>query len=1072
MSSFQFLEPYYPEFYHNALIAEKLVFIDPSSSLAKSRLIAEKITNLLLQYESVRVGANQFENIKLLHDHYVIPSLIKDDLHLIRKSGNKASHDGSGKQAEAQFILKLLFQFSKWFVEKYEGEDLSLGDYHLEEPASTEAELIEQLKSKEALVRDYESRIAFYQSSDKKQKEERAKRGELLASKINLNELETRITLIDEMLRKAGWQCDTIHLNNKKHKTVPLKGENRAIAEWPCGSGWADYALFAGLELVGIVEAKAYAKDISTNLDQSKLYASCIEQNESYSTLGRWDNYHAPFLFSTNGRSYSEQIQTKSGVWFLDVRNKYNRARALENFYSPQGLQDLFRQDISAANIALQASEYDYLTAESGLALRPYQIEAIKAIEEKIINHPEEKKALVVMATGTGKTRTIGGLLYRLIKSNRFKRILFLTDRTLLATQARDSIKNNKIEELQTFSDIYEIADLDDAHPDLDTRLQFATVQSMVKRVFYSDTPLPIDFYDCIIVDEAHRGYMLDKEFVETDLFFTNQDEYIGQFKKLLFYFDAWKIGLTATPALHTTKIFGDPVFGYSYRDAVIDGFLVDSEPPYIIKTELNTNGVTIAKGEQIKLFDPETNTLEELAYMEDDVQFDVDQFNSRILTPTFNEAVVGELVKYIDPEAPGKTLIFAARDAHADELVALLYKKYEEIGNVVHQQAIEKITGRVYDPVDATKRFKNEPRPSIVVTVDLLTTGIDVPEIDTLVFMRAVKSRILYEQMVGRATRLCAKTGKESFRIFDAVRIYETMRDKTQMTAVGNPVYTLEHLANALEQTDDAAVEARIIDQILAKLQRKKRNLSNPDYQLDEDLLNEFEHTNDVLKALKSAVHDEERKVLIARLHSKQVWTMLDQKNYKLTKPIYVDRPDAVTEVVMGFGKGLKPDDYIESFKVFIENNRNKIAALELACTRPADLDRQSLKELKHILDKEGYSELALNAAWKAKNNVEIAADIIAYIRTLSLGSHLISKEQRVKNAIQKIKSKQSWNAAQLRWIDRFEKHLVAETILKKPDLDNMPFKDVGGFSRLDDLFQHNLEGLITELNEYLYTA
>src|SRR5690606_29823447 len=184
------------------------------------------------------------------------------------------------------------------------------------------------------------------------------------------------------------------------------------------------------------------------------------------------------------------------------------------------------------------------LTSSNGLNLRPYQINAIQAVENKLQqDNQEDKSALLVMATGTGKTRTVGGLVYRLIKANRFRRILFLTDRTLLAEQARDNISDNKIENLQSFTSIYKIADLDLKRPDYETRLQFATVQSMVKRVFYSDEPLPVDSFDCIVVDEAHRGYILDRDFVEDDLEFRNQEDYIGQFKKLLFYFDAWKIG-------------------------------------------------------------------------------------------------------------------------------------------------------------------------------------------------------------------------------------------------------------------------------------------------------------------------------------------------------------------------------------------------------------------------------------------------------------------------------------------------------------------------------------------------
>ena len=183
------------------------------------------------------------------------------------------------------------------------------------------------------------------------------------------------------------------------------------------------------------------------------------------------------------------------------------------------------------------------------------------------------------MATGTGKTRMSIGLLYRLCKAGRFRRVLFLVDRTALGEQTTEALVDFRLEQHQSFTDIYEVKQLGDVQPNRETRLHIATIQGMIKRLLYAAEdaqPLPIDQYDCVIVDECHRGYNLDREMSDTELSFRSEQDYISQYSRVLDHFDAVRIGLTATPALHTTGIFGEPVYTYSYRQAVIDGYLID----------------------------------------------------------------------------------------------------------------------------------------------------------------------------------------------------------------------------------------------------------------------------------------------------------------------------------------------------------------------------------------------------------------------------------------------------------------------------------------------------------------
>lgn len=1069
-SKFYFLQDSYPELFKVSELSEKLFYIDPSSSLSKTRLFTEKITTLIWDFEDLAYfEGTQVERIYQLYNRNIIPEIIKDLLHIIRKSGNKASHQGNSTEKEALFVLKKCFQLAKWFYETYENDYLEQQEYSL--PAQEGQQSVEELEGElDRLTRkvtNYEEKIASMNLTPDVV-EERKERSYRVAKNLTKSEAETR-DLIDEKLREAGWECDTETLNNKKNKTLPGKGRNVAIAEWPCAGKWADYALFIGTKLYGIVEAKKYASDISTDLYQSKIYAECIEHHSEIELMGSWGIYKVPFLFSTNGRSYLEQLKTKSGIWFLDVRKDRNQADALRGWFSPKGLEDLYKRNVEDANRKLQESEYDYLQSRNGLSLRDYQIDAIKAIENKIIRQPDDKRSLLVMATGTGKTRTVLGLAYRFIKSNRFKRILFLTDRRLLAIQALSGFKDNKIEDLNTFANVYQIEDMNTHIPDDVTRLHFATVQSMVKRLFYNENdPLPIDTYDCIIIDEAHRGYNLDKEIDEDDLHFKDEQDYVGQYKRVIEYFNAYIIGLTATPALHTKQIFGDPVHSYSYREAVIDGFLVDHEPPYLIKTRLSEEGILWKKGERPKAYNPETNKIEELAELEDELHIEIEQFNKLVITEPFNREIAKSLVQNLDPEGDEKTLIFAVRDSHADLIVRLLYEEFEAIGVDVPNQAIAKITGNTYDPEDLTKRFKNEKYPSIGVTVDLLTTGIDVPTITNLVFIRRVRSRILFEQMLGRATRLCPDIDKQFFRIYDAVRVYEALEGYTQMKTVSNPQISFKKLVEELDYIETPDRAAKQLQQIIAKLQRKKNKLR--DNNLEEFMyLAKGDSPDELIEALKQ-VKGEQVKRVVAEYPG--LWNFLDSKIFQPKFQLVSDHQDEVLGIERGYGKAKRPEDYIEDFRSFIEANRNKLSALEMICTKPSELDRKSLKELKLALDQEGFNARTLSTAWKSTKNEDIAADIISFIRTLALDTDLVSHEQRIKKAVDKIKSIKNWNRIQLKWIERFEAQLLKETVLTKLDLDEEPFRKDGGYKRLDKIFENNLDEILAELNENLYTA
>ncbi|MDG1698115.1 MAG: DEAD/DEAH box helicase family protein, partial [Polaribacter sp.] len=673
-SNFTFLEKEYPALCRLGILAEKNIYEDPSTTLTKLRIFSEQITLMLGNFEGFHdfEESSQFERLKALDHSSIVPREIKDILHKLRKSGNKGSHTGEASGAEARFMLRQAFFLSVWFYELYEEEDIDL-EFKMPSKDFNTKHLLEKVKEElETTKEELEAlklKAISYQAVSEQQKEERKERAKRLVRKTEETETETR-DRIDKQLRDAGWECDTQTLNYKSKKTLPQKGRQIAISEWRCGTKWADYALFIDLELVGIVEAKKHLKNVMSDLGQAEQYSQLVtnDHNITFPKHANSATYKVPFMFSSNGRPFLEQFKTASGIWFWDGRNQKNIARPLRSWFTPRDLIEKLNFDENEGKEKLQKTGYDLLSDSSGLSLREYQIEAIKAVEHKILTNTEDRRALLAMATGTGKTRTMVGMCYRLIKSGSFKRILFLVDRRMLGKQASNTFKEVHIEGLQTFAQIYDLQDLEDKASELDTKIHFATVQGMVQRIAYSDTPPSIGDYDCIVVDEAHRGYTLDKEMDDEEFILRDQVDFQSKYRMVLDHFDAYRIGLTATPALHTKDIFGDPVYLYSYRKAVIEGYLIDFEPPYVFQTELSKEGIVWEQGDEVRIYDPEDNEIKDLGVTDDEIKVEITGFNRKVITENFNRVVLNELISTygILPENRGKTLIFAATNAHA----------------------------------------------------------------------------------------------------------------------------------------------------------------------------------------------------------------------------------------------------------------------------------------------------------------------------------------------------------------------------------------------------------------------
>lgn len=1120
--NFAFLEEHEPLLVQYGALAERYVFDDPNTCLIKLRQLAECLANTAAAHAGIYLREEQdfVHVLQRLSDTMVLTTEVCDLFHGLRKAGNQAAHQGVGSRSDALFQLKMARQVAIWFHRTFgNSTNFKPGPFTPPpNPADTEQELRDELdklradlakreqiadsasaqdgaKSQQLAEAEQQARQAYEelevalslaQETEQQLNAEREQFQTQLASvqasaasapsqellgfiqkseqashELDISEADTR-RQIDEQLREAGWDADTIGLSFDKG-VRPHKGKNLAIAEWPTKKGFADYVLFTGLKPIAIVEAKRRAKDVPAALEQAKVYSrDYVTHADEVMPGGPWDDYQIPFLFATNGRPYLKQIATKSGVWFLDKRRPTNIARALEDWYTPEGLTQLLSQDHDAAEEELRTDPPDYLP------LREYQSQAIRAVENAITGG--QRQLLLAMATGTGKTRTAICLIYRLIKARRFRRVLFLVDRTALGEQATNNFKDLHLVNNQTFADIYDVKELGDLRPDTETKIHFATVQGMMRRILYpgdETLPIPIDAYDCIVVDECHRGYNLDREMSDTELTFRDERDYISKYSRVLDHFDAVKIGLTATPALHTTELFGTPVFEYSYRKAVIDGFLIDHEPPLRIITKLAQDGMTWQIGEEMEVYEPKTGQLD-LINVPDEVNIEIEEYNRRVVTENFNRAVCGELVRHIDPTLPGKTLVFCATDQHADLVVTILKDAFQKQYGSIEDDAVVKITGAAYKPSKLIRQYKNERLPNVAVTVDLVTTGIDVPEIENLVFIRRVKSRILYEQMLGRATRLCPEIDKETFRIFDAVDLYSCLEDVINMRPVTpNPNIKFATLIKDMEKVQDDTILQDLKEQLLAKLQRKKRTFEKSDR--DEFVTATGMEPDELINKIRESSPEE---IVTWFVGQDGAADFLDRVTAGGgSKYVISHHEDEVRIVEHGYGDGKKPEDYLESFGDFVKSNLNEIPALMVVTQRPRELTRQQLKELKLLLDREGYTETNLRTAHRDVSNQDIAASIIGYIRQVALGCPLVPYNERVRLAMDKIQTSRQWTGPQRKWLDRIGKQLLVETVVDHEALDRGQFGVQGGFNRLNKVFDGQLDHVLGEIQDAVWT-
>ncbi len=843
-----------------------------------------------------------------------------------------------------------------------------------------------------------------------------------------------RRKLVDPRLVASGWKVVPFDASR------PLSSLDRcAVVEYPTDKGPADYALCVGGRILGIVEAKKLSLGPQNVLSQAERYAKAATANPL-----SFGAFHVPFLYSTNGVL----------IWHHDVRNPDNRSRKIVAFPTPSALEEMLARDFEGALSTLGALRNDHPR------LRPYQIECNGAVEAAIADR--RRKLLVAMATGTGKTFTLVNQIYRLMKSGVAKRILFLVDRRALAAQAVRAFTAFEPESGHKFDQIYEVYSQRFQTGDFGEEEKFdpkvlpngyltnpgpghafvyvSTIQRMTINLFGKEAvaglgdpeaeddadrlDIPAHAFDLIVADESHRGYTANE---------------LNIWRDTLDYFDAIKVGLTATPAAHTMAYFENVAYRYEYERAVREGFLVDYDV-VAVRSAVRMDGAFLSEGELVGVVDTKSGA-EKMDHLEDERSYEAGAIERDITVPDSNRKILEEVKKYAleHEERTGrfpKTLIFAVNDlphtSHADQLVQMARDVFGR-----GESFVTKITGKVDRPLQRIREFRNRPEPGIVVTVDLLSTGVDIPDLEFIVFLRP-------------ATAI------------------------TELVPVG-PTRTIVEIIEDVWENRDRGYNLRCLVKRLMRTDKEMSGEARSDFAafIPDGDMRQF------AEALPGRI-DNDFTVVMAILRNPSFQKLLvDFKRPDRTflKGLeVVDQVESVWMVRDVEGKEYKPEDYLVAFSRFVEENRDSIDALQILLDRPADWGVEPLGELRKKLAAASplrFEEETLRRAHEKALHKAMAA-IISMVRHAAKNeAGLFTAEERVARAMMRITGGIDFTPDQMEWLQRIRAHLVKNLSIGRDDFDFIPvFSSAGGWGRADRIFGGALPELLHRLNEAVATA
>lgn len=901
--------------------------------------------------------------------------------------------------------------------------------------------------------------------------------------------------VIDDKLCQSGWVIQDL---KRLNLTASL---GVAVREFPTSTGEVDYALFVDGKPVGVVEAKqSQAGQSITDVEvQSGRYAN--------STF-KWvkNDYTIRFAYEA----------TDKLIRFTDYKDIKYRSRTVFSFHRPETLFDLIQQPDTIRN---NMKQFPLLDVKG---FRKCQINAINNLDQSFADN--RPRALVQMATGAGKTFTAITSAYRLLKYGKMKRILFLVDTKGLGEQAeREFLAYTPNDDPRSFSQIYGVRRLKSSYMPNDVQICISTIQRMYsilkeeeldesaeeasfveyvtaeskapKEVAYNEK-YPPEFFDCIIVDECHRSIY-------------------NVWSQVLTYFDAFIIGLTATPDNRTFAFFNENIVSeYTREQAIIDGVNV-GEDVFLIETEVGKNGAHLMK--QMIEYRDRLSRAKRWRQMDEDVDYVPSQLDKKIVNPSQIRTVIRSFKENVfttlfprRKEVP-KTLIFAKTDSHADDIVQIVREEFGE-GN----DFCRKITYAVDNPESVLSSFRNDYNPRIAVTVDMIATGTDVKPIECLIFMRDVKSKNYFEQMKGRGTRVLSKEdlqkvtpsateNKDHFVIVDAVGVTKSRKSDTRPLERKPTVSMKELMMNVALGVKDKDTLTSLANRVIrlnsqmtqAEREQFKEKVGATAGCVAERLLNAFDADIIFEQAQKntgvSEPTEEQIKVAqrelvqaaVAPFHNPDIRDYIE--NVRRNHDQIIDSVNLDSVIFAGFDvqQEKNVNKVISSFHTFIEENKDEIVALRIiydAAYKERPMVIEKLKELYEKLKSEGITVERLWDCYAIKQPDKVKrsamtqiTDLISIIRfEMGYADTLMSFADKVNyNFMQWTFKKNAghiqFTEEQMDWLRLIKDHIVASLSILPEDLELTPFDRKGGLLGFYDAFGDEYEKILQEMNEEL---
>lgn len=888
---------------------------------------------------------------------------------------------------------------------------------------------------------------------------------------------------IDKLLQSAGWVIqDRSELNIRASLGV-------AIREFVMkDNGESDYLLYVDGKVIGVIEAKKAELSLSGVENQSQCYAENLPEGI------RCYQKPLPFIYESNG----------SEIFFRDCRDNICRSRRLFSFHKPETLLELIREEDTLRNKLQKMPE---LNKEG---LRDCQIEAIEALEDSLKQN--KPRALIQMATGAGKTFTTCNFTYRLLNYAKAKRILFLVDRNNLGEQTKKEYEKFVPKgENNLFTDIYIVQHLQQNKIDKDAKIVITTIQRLYsmlrgeeeydesneensafeyntslgkpKEVKYNSL-LPIEYFDFIVVDECHRSIY-------------------GDWRQVLEYFDAFTIGLTATPSKQTLGYFNkNMVSSYDYSRSVADKVNVGYEI-YSIRTDIGENGGKVEKGFTIPVKDKKTRkeifeTLDEdLEYSKKDLDRSVVAPNQiRTVLECYKQVLFTELFPEREASWIPKTLIFAKDDNHADNIVRIAREVFNK-GNDFCKKITYNVSG--IKPKDLITNFRTSPEFRIAVTVDMIATGTDIKPLEVVMFMRDVHSELYYEQMKGRGCRTIGNSDlqqvtpnaevKNRFYLIDAVGVTESKKSCTQPLERKRTV----PLKKLMEDVAAGKLDDDSLSSLAGRIATINNNISKSEYNKVIEMTNGKTLSNIANDILKVIDYDN-----IENLSEDEVFDIKEDAvkpfyepafrrlilDLKDSSKLYIDEltPD---KVILAEFSVKKADELATNFKTFIEANKDEIDALSiiynqqykdrhLTYEKIEDLHKKLIAQMPPLETANlwrAYQLLQKDKVQNVKSPDKLLTNIVQLVR------FAIGQDEELQDFSKVANSRfELWKGRQLKrgvkfteeqqlWLEEIKNYIIANAYMELSEVHEA-MEDKGGIVKAKQIFGEQLQPILEELS------